>query len=122
MKDIENREDIEFVVNSFYEKIIKDDLIGVFFTKIVQVKWDSHMPIMYDFWESVLLAKAKYKGNPMLKHIELNKMKALKVEHFDRWLKVWEENIRTNFSGDKTEEMISKAKQIASLMQFKVLS
>jgi|TARA_B110000261_G_C13059187_1_gene347448 hemoglobin len=43
------------------------------------------IPIIYDFWETTLLGVTKYKGNPMLKHIELNTMEELNAEYFERW-------------------------------------
>lgn len=54
-KDILIREDIELLVNTFYDKIKKDDTIGYFFTEIANVDWPTHLPKMYDFWESILL-------------------------------------------------------------------
>lgn len=120
MKEIQNRTDIEFLVDEFYKQILDDDLIGVFFTEVVQLKWEVHIPVMYDFWESTLLYTAKYKGNPMLKHIELNQKKALEAKHFDRWLEVWEDTIRLHFNGKTAEEAILKANSIGSLMQIKI--
>ncbi len=120
MADITSRKDIELLVDHFYTKVLKDELIGHFFTKVVQLDWDKHFPIMYDFWETTLLGHMKYKGNPMLKHIQLNAKSELKSEHFDRWLKLWKETIERNFHGPKSEEMIQKAQQIGALMKYKV--
>jgi hemoglobin len=120
MKDIETRVNIEFLINAFYPKITINKLIGHFFTEVVVLEWGKHIPIIVDFWEGVLFGATKYKGNPMLKHIELSKKSALKAEHFERWLITWEEKICTHFEGSKAEEAISRARQIGSLMQFKI--
>lgn len=122
MNDIENRQDIITLVDLFYKKIITDNLIGVFFTKIIDLDWDKHMPVMYDFWENVLFHNAKYKGNPMMVHLNLHQKKTLEPEHFARWLQVWENTIKENFSGNNVDQAIQKAKQIAELMEFKVKS
>lgn len=50
MKEIENRKDIEFLVDEFYKQVVKDELIGFFFTEVIALNMDQHMPIMYDFW------------------------------------------------------------------------
>ena len=71
--DILNREGIKMLVDSFYKKVLKDDIIGFIFTDTVEFIWEKHIPIMYDFWDSMLFHTAFYKGNPMLKHIALNK-------------------------------------------------
>lgn len=120
LKDIETRADIELLINEFYKGVIEDDVIGFFFTKVVKLDWKTHIPVMYDFWETTLLGNMIYKGNPMLKHIELSKKEPLKAKHFKRWLSLWETTIRENFEGKKAKEAIQKANQIADLMLFKV--
>jgi hemoglobin len=120
MKDIETRDDIEKLLDEFYKKVVDDDLIGVFFTKVVQLDWEKHMPVMYDFWETTLLGNMKYKGNPMTKHIELSRKKAVHPEHFDRWLMLWKDTVNEHFSGLKAEDAIQRAVQIGGLMLFKI--
>lgn len=56
---------------------------------------------MYDFWETTLLGVAKYKGNPMLKHTELNTMEELNAEHFDRWTSLWKETVQEKYQPRK---------------------
>lgn len=120
--DITSRADIELLVDRFYKKVLADKKIGQFFTEVVQLNWDKHMPIMYDFWETTLLGNIKYKGNPMLKHIELAQQRPLEAEHFAQWLELWRTTIKELFDGDKALEAITRAENIASLMQFKIQS
>ncbi len=120
MNDIQNRKDVETLVDRFYKQVVKDELIAVFFTKVVVLDWKVHISIMYNFWESILFGKATYKGNAMLKHILLNQKMPLKEEHFERWLMLWGHTIDENFKGEKAEEAKQKAKQIGDLMKFKV--
>jgi len=120
MQDIQNRADIELLIDEFYKKIIADDLIGFFFTKIVQLDWDKHIPVMYDFWESTLLGKPIYHGNPMIKHIELNHKEPMTAKHFDRWLALWESTIKEYFDGEKAQEAITRAKHIGELIKLKI--
>ncbi|WP_424964213.1 group III truncated hemoglobin [Ekhidna sp.] len=120
MSDITNRKDIELLVDAFYEQVIVDESIGEFFTEVVKLDWEVHIPIMYNFWETILLDNMVYKGNPMLKHIQLSQKRMLEPHHFERWLELWEATIKNHFEGLKAEEAISRAKQIASLMKYKV--
>lgn len=120
MKDIENVNDIEFLVDEFYQKVIIDELLGRFFTIVVNFEWEVHIPIMVSFWETVLLGKASYKGNPMNKHIELDKLSKLEPVHFERWLELWKSTVNENFIGEKAAEAIVKAETIAKLMQTKL--
>ena len=119
-KDIESRQDIEILVDAFYRKVVVDDIIGYFFNKVVQLSWEKHMPTMYDFWETVLLDNISYKGNPILKHIELNRLEALKKEHFTRWLLLWKETIDEHFKGPMAKTAKAKADQMAALMMYKI--
>ncbi len=120
MKDIENVNDIEFLVDEFYQKVVVDELLGRFFTIVVNFEWEVHIPIMVSFWETVLLGKASYKGNPMNKHIELDKLSKLEPQHFERWLELWKSTVNENFIGEKAAEAIVKAETIAKLMQTKL--
>lgn len=120
MKDIQSREDIVTLVDRFYKKVLFDDLIGIFFNEIVKLDTKVHIPIMYDFWESTLLGSRSYKGNPMIKHIQLDRIKSIKQEHFERWIGLWEETVGENFNGEKAALAIQRAKQIGDLMQHKL--
>jgi len=120
MPDIQTRQHIETLVSSFYRKVLGDEVIGTFFTEVVQLDFEVHMPTMYDFWESILLGKQVYKGNPMLKHIALNRQKPMQKPHFDRWLGLWRETVEEQFEGPVAEKAIRTAQQIGGLMQVKV--
>ena len=120
MHDISNRDDIEMLVNSFYKKVVSDPEIGNFFNQVVKLDWAVHIPIMYDFWETTLLGIPKYKGNPMIKHIDLNQKSPLLAHHFDRWLELWKGTLSELFSGQKADDALIKAIQISQLMQIKI--
>ena len=56
--DIQNRDDIQRLIDQFYQKVLKDEVIGHVFTDTIEFIWDRHIPVMYDFWESVLFHTA----------------------------------------------------------------
>lgn len=118
--DILTEADIKLLIDAFYKRVIADPIIGFIFTDVVALSWEKHIPIMNSFWSSVLLGKNTYSGNPMIKHIDLDKKIMLKKEHFDKWLQLWENTVQENFTGENASEAISRAKNIASLMQFKI--
>jgi len=119
-KEIENRQDIELLVNKFYDKVNADTKISKFFNKIVQVDWNLHLPKMYNFWETLLFGKKAFKGNPMLVHVLISKKEMIEKEHFNQWLSLWKETLQENFTGKKAEMAYQKAEQIAGLMAFKI--
>ena len=61
MKDIETRSDIEIMVNMFYDKIVKDNLLSPFFKNL---NFEKHLPKMVDFWAFVLLDEVGYRKAP----------------------------------------------------------
>ena len=121
MKDIENRNDIIKMVNSFYNIVRKDERLGFLFDDTAKVNWKTHLPKMYNFWESVLFDKAIFNGDPMGAHIKLNNMEALKSEDFDTWLKLFKENIDKQFKGKISEKAKQRAESIATITKIKTV-
>ncbi|MBL7863521.1 MAG: group III truncated hemoglobin [Cyclobacteriaceae bacterium] len=113
MSDITRREDIVFLVDTFYDKVIADDLLSPVFA---HVDWPAHMPTMYSFWASLLLAEQSYRGNPYQKHVSL----PITARHFRRWLKLFSQTVNQHFEGPKASEAIERAKAIASLFQHRM--
>lgn len=112
-KDIENMQDIELLVNSFYDKVKQDDLIGPIFNDVARVNWEKHLPIMYDFWENILFATGRYSGNPMVSHARLHEKFPLNEEHFERWTEIFLETVDLHFEGQKAELAKLRASSIA---------
>lgn len=113
MKDILVRADIKTLVDNFYDKVKADAVIGPLFS---HVNWPHHLPIMYDFWSSMLLGDQTYRGNPLQKHLPL----PLQREHFEIWLRLFTETVNENFEGDKAEEVKMRAQSIAGIFQVKM--
>ena len=120
MKKLESRNDIEFLVNAFYDKVSKDEKLGFFFNDVAKVDWSHHLPKMYSFWESLLFGEASYKGNPMAMHFPVNEKVAIEKPHFAHWIKLWTETVEENFEGEKAEAAVYKASNIANLMAYKM--
>lgn len=119
-KQIENSLDIATLVNAFYQKVKIDPQIGHFFTVVVPLDWQIHIPKIFQFWESVLLDKSTYNGNPMLAHIAINKKMPLNKQHFDQWLQLWHQTIDEYFEGQIANDAKQKAAMMANLMLFKI--
>ena len=112
-KDIVSREEVKLLVDSFYEKVKKDELLAPVFAHL---DWPHHIPIMYNFWSSVLLGDMSYNGAPFVKHMNL----PIKAEHFNRWLILFVETVNSEFKGPVAEEAINRAKTIANVFQHKM--
>ena len=119
-KPIENREDIQLLVEDFYRKVMDDAVIGGIFREVLFFSWDTHIPVMIGFWESMLLDKMSYKGNTMRVHIELNKKHPLTPDHFKQWKKLFFETLDEHFSGSKVTEAKRRVEAMEMLMQIKI--
>jgi hemoglobin len=120
-KDIENIEDIKLLVNSFYDKVKADNVIGYIFNDIAKVNWEKHLPVMYNFWENVIFFTGSYNGNPMTAHVKMHSLVHFTTEHFERWIKLFTSTVDELFEGDKAELAKQRAISIATVMQLKIL-
>lgn len=107
---IKSRKDIEYLIQQFYARVQKDQLLGPVFA---HVDWPSHLPTMYNFWSSILLGDMSYQGSPFPKHRDLS----INSGHFSRWLAIFEETVDSVFEGQLAEDAKSRAKTIALLFQ-----
>ncbi len=116
VKEIQTKEDIELMVDTFYSKVRTDSLLGEIFNNVIQDKWPEHLGKMYRFWQTVLMHESSYRGNPLSHHINL----PISKEHFNRWLELFYESLDENFIGDKAEEAKMRAAKIAEMFQYRI--
>lgn len=120
-KDIENRADIQLLVDTFYEKVKADDTIGFIFNDITHVNWEKHLPVMYNFWENVLFYTGAYQGNPMSVHQHIHRVIPLTRVHFDRWYALFSETVDGLFEGNTAMLAKQRAMSIATVMQIHLM-
>ena len=113
---INDIEDIRLLVDRFYEKVRRDDLIGPIFASKVNGDWDEHLDKMYRFWQTVLLGEHTYKGSPFPPHARL----PIEERHFERWLSLFEETLNEHFTGEKKDEALWRAEKMAKMFQSKL--
>lgn len=118
-KDIESRKDIEKVLEAFYRKVFTDQLIGHFFTIIVPLDLEKHIPLITDFWESIIFNTQNYRKNVMEIHHHINMQSSIKKEHLDRWVQIFHQTIDELHEGDKARLMKQRARSVATLMEIK---
>ena len=120
-KDIERREDLELLLENFYEKVFKDDLISHFFIEVVPLNLEEHLPVITDFWESVLLGGKDYRRNVMQLHLDISAKSKIEKEHLDRWVKIFTETVDELFEGPKATLAKQRAASIATMMNIKIM-
>jgi hemoglobin len=116
MKDIETTDDVKTMVDSFYDRVNKDEMLSPVFNGVAAVNWEAHLPVMYGFWSNILFSTGEYNGRPFQKHAPL----PINDAHFERWLQLFNQNLDENFEGPKTEIARFRAKTIGAIFSGKM--
>jgi hemoglobin len=119
-RDIASREEIILLVDTFYDQVRADPLLGPIFDEVARVDWSMHLPRMYDFWEAVLFGAATFKGNPLAVHQQLAMLTPLTREAFERWLQLFHGTVDALFDGSIADEAKMRSARIASVMLYHV--
>jgi len=96
MKEITEKQDVELLVNSFYDKVVKDELLAPFFKHL---NFEKHLPKMIHFWSFVLLDEAGYTTDVTRMHAHMK----ISQEHFDKWIHLFHETVDEYYIGEKAK-------------------
>jgi len=100
------------LVETFYERVRKDALLGPVFDQRIS-DWTYHLGQMRQFWSSVALMTGTYHGRPMEKHIPL----PVDARHFDRWLSLFRDTAREICPPLAADHFIDRAERIAQSLE-----
>ncbi|GGE98381.1 group III truncated hemoglobin [Flavobacterium limi] len=116
-KQIENRDDVAFLVDHFYDKIRADKEIGSYFNDIIQ-DWDAHLEKLTDFWEMNLFGVKKYNGNPLAVHNEVDAHFDGKItsNEFGIWLNHWFQTLDQHFEGENADTLKRRARKMGTFL------
>jgi hemoglobin len=119
--DIGGREDLELLMEKFYGKLLADESISYLFTEVAKIDLPKHLPVLVDFWDSILFQSDTYQKNAMKVHTDLHKQSPLQPQHFKTWLGYFHETVDELFEGEKAELAKQRATSIATVMQIKLI-
>lgn len=118
--DIAGRAEIETLVNTFYDRVRGDEVLGFIFNEVAQTNWIAHLPKMYAFWETVLFRSGGYTGNPLAAHARLVPLTTMGREQFDRWLMLFRGTVDDLFAGEKAEHIKNCAEDMANVIHARI--
>lgn len=114
--DLATRADIEDLLRRFYGRVLVDDILAGPFAQIRESGLDAHLPIMCDFWETVLFRAGLYRGSALSAHRKVHTRHRLESRHFVRWLDLWSTTIGQMFEGPVADRATVQATRIAWAM------
>lgn len=114
--DITTEQDIQLMVDTFYQKVNNDIILSYVFNDFSKVDWDNHLPKMYAFWSTLIFGSQSYKGSPFLSHIDL----PINKDHFEHWLSLFYETLDELFEGEIADKTKLRATAIAQVFQTKL--
>lgn len=107
---VEGHDDkIDALVELFYSRVQKDDLLAPIFDHFVR-NWDHHHDTLRNFWSTQLLGRGDYQGNGFVAHQRL----PLEEAHFTRWLQLWEQSALEILPPDLAQRAIGRARHMAN--------
>lgn len=118
--DIHGRAEIETLVNTFYERVRSDAVLGFIFDKVAQTNWEAHLPKMYSFWETVMFRSGGFTGNPIAAHAKLVPLTNMGREQFDRWLKLFRGTVDDLFAGEHADHIKNCAEDMANVIHARI--
>ena len=104
---------IRQLVETFYDRVIRDPELGPIFHQALTGRWSAHLALMVDFWSSIALRTGRYGGKPQAAHFRLN----LTPELFGRWLELFEATAQEVCEPEAAAFFMDRARRIADSLQ-----
>ncbi|MDF2449963.1 MAG: globin [Bacteroidota bacterium] len=115
-KDISTIEDIQLMVDTFYERIREDELLAPIFKDRIENKWPEHLEKMYRFWQTILLEEHTYHGAPFPPHATM----PVDESHFSTWVKIFTNTVNDLFDGPVADEAKKRGTLMAAIFNSKI--
>ena len=119
-RDLHGRAEIEQLVNRFYDIVRADSVLGFIFDKVAQTNWETHLPKMYAFWETVIFRSGGFVGNPLVAHAKLVPLTDMGRDKFGHWLKLFHATVDELFAGPNADHIKSCAADMANVIFSKI--
>ncbi len=119
--DIATREDLLIIISDFYVDLLKSKELSHFFEAFKdETVLNHHLETLVDFWDNTLFYSGTYKKNAIKPHIDIHAKNGIQSSHFNQWLSLFNKAVDTNFKGQNSETIKSRALSIATVMKLKL--
>lgn len=91
-----------------------DEILRPIFNDVAKVDWTHHIPLICQFWNSIMLKTNEYHGNAYRKHTMLGEKINITETHFSRWLILFQEEAFKHLPETEAKLIADKASMIAN--------
>ncbi|AFM16474.1 truncated hemoglobin [Mycolicibacterium chubuense NBB4] len=116
LRDVATRADIDVLLRRFYHEAFGDQVLAAPFAELASHGLEQHLPVMCDFWETVLFRAGLYRRNALTVHRGIHESTPLSAVHFTRWLALWTATVDQMYQGPVAEHAKIQAGRIATAM------
>jgi hemoglobin len=120
LPDLVGHPDIVRLVDAFYAKVRADAPLGHVFDSVAKVNWETHLPKLYAFWDTVLFRAGTFRGNPLAAHLKLVEQTDMGWPLFERWLELFRATVDENFAGENAGHIVRCAEDMARVIHSKI--
>ena len=96
MIDIETQDDLYYLVDNFYKRLLSDASISYIFTDVVKIKLEEHLPILVKFWSQAIFDTGGYFNNLTKIHLDINEKEKLTLIYGKKLLCIYFFGLRFN--------------------------
>ena len=118
--DVASRADVEALLWRFYGRVLEDNVLAEPFAEIRSKGLAAHIPVMCDFWETVLFRAGLYRGNALQVHRHVDDGHRLSDSHFMRWLELWCDTVDQMYAGPVAERAKVQGARIARSLHLRL--
>ena len=108
--DLDSREQVDRFVDTFYERLLKDEILAPIFLDVAAVDLAVHLPHIKDYWAKLLLGESAYRRHTMNIHRRLHGKRTLTAADFERWLAYFTQAVDSGWEGPGA----ARAKRVAA--------
>jgi hemoglobin len=114
--DLACRADVDALLWRFYGDVLDDDMLAEPFADVRAKGLATHIPVMCDFWETVLFRAGLYRRSALQAHRDVHDRIPLSASHFLRWLALWNATVDEMYRGPVADHAKLQAARIAKAM------
>lgn len=122
LPDLDTPDQIDRFVHSFYNKLLKDDLMAPVFLKHANIDILAHLPTISLYWQKMLWGDRQYNNHMVNIHRAVHAKHPFEERHYQRWFEYFEQTASESFSGNFTDKALRIASKVIINMKKQMLA